>query len=168
MKQPSASVRTPYELRPAVAGDEDFLAVLYASTRAEELAALPWSAAQKDSFVRQQFTLQRAHYEAHFPQAVHEIVIGDGEAVGRQWVDWRADEARLLDIALLPGWRGRGLGTSLLGDLQREVAERALVLTLSVEHNNEAAKRFYVRRGFRVVRDVGSHELLEWSPSAPA
>ena len=48
-------------LRPATAADDDFIFNCYASTRAQELAQVPWSAEQKEAFVRMQYTAQKQH-----------------------------------------------------------------------------------------------------------
>jgi hypothetical protein len=45
--------------------DLPFLARLYASTRTEELAAVPWSAEQKAAFLDMQFRAQHAHYQQY-------------------------------------------------------------------------------------------------------
>jgi hypothetical protein len=61
-------------LRPAGAEDQDFLFKLYASTRAHEIAAFGWPAAQQEAFLRMQFTAQQRGYESVYPQAEHQIV----------------------------------------------------------------------------------------------
>ena len=156
-----------FTCRPAGAGDEAFLEALYADTRAEELAPTGWDEAAKVAFCRQQFRLQRAHYETHFPDAVHEILEVEGVPAGRLWVDWRDAEARLLDVALRATHRGQGLGTAVLRQLMDAAAERGLAVTLNVEHNNPRAKRLYARLGFRVLRDIGTHDFMEWTPAGP-
>jgi hypothetical protein len=45
-------------LRPAIAADRQFLLGVYAGTRLEELAALPWDEGQKEAFVQMQFDAQ--------------------------------------------------------------------------------------------------------------
>ncbi|MDJ0974805.1 MAG: GNAT family N-acetyltransferase [Planctomycetota bacterium] len=153
-----------YTLRPAAPDDEAFLYHLFVSARpdAHLLASLP--AAEREPFLRSQFALQAHHYTTHFPDAEHAIVLVDGAPVGRSWVDWRETEARWLDVALLPEHRGGGLGARLLDDLKAEAARRGIPVTLNVEHNNVAAKRFYARHGFRLVEDIGTHEFLKWTP----
>ena len=57
-------------LRPVVlAADQDFLLQVYASTRAHEMSLVPWTDAQKQAFVRQQFEAQLAHYAMQYPEA---------------------------------------------------------------------------------------------------
>src|SRR5438067_282612 len=94
--------------RPMRDADLPFLARLYASTRTQELAAVPWSDAEKAAFLEAQFQAQHAHYQQHYPGAERLIIMYGDAAIGRLYVDrWRR-EHRIVDVALLPERRGRG------------------------------------------------------------
>jgi len=154
----------PFTLRPVRAEqDHEFLARLYASTRTEELAQVPWNEEQKAAFLRQQFEAQTIHYTRHFPKAELSLVECEGEPIGRLYIDRRETEIRLVDIALLPGWRGRGLGGALLARVLAEGAEKGLPVTIHVEQFNPAL-RFYQRLGFERIEDQGPYFLMEWKP----
>jgi ribosomal protein S18 acetylase RimI-like enzyme len=148
--------------RPVAAEDQAFIARLYVSTREAELAHLDWTEEVRANFCQMQYEAQRTHYETHFPNAVHQIILLGDAPIGRIWVDWRADGARVLDIALSPEWRGRGLGSELMRRLQDEAKARDVVVTLSVEHNNPDAKRFYRALGFGLIREIETHDFMEW------
>jgi len=152
------------ELRPVRVSDDSFLFALYESTRAEELAPVPWSDDQKRDFLRGQFQAQRADYVTRFPDAEHSIVIADDEPIGRIWIDRRGEEIRLLDIAILQRSQNAGTGTALVEELQQQAAEAGLPLRHSVHTTNHDALRFYRRLGFSVVEDFETHVLMEWSP----
>ena len=151
-------------LRPVTAGDDAFLFRVYASTRADEMAVVPWDDRQKQAFLDMQFRAQSTDYTTRFPDAEHSIVLVDGEPAGRIWIDRRADEIRLLDIALLPERRNAGTGGELLRRLQEEARRSGLPLRHSVEKDNSAGLRFYERLGFTVIEDWGLHDLMEWAP----
>lgn len=161
-----------WRLRPVVPGDDDFLLQVYASTRAAELALTAWSAADCDAFVRMQFNAQRTHYRQHWPASEHSVieVVDAGapaQAVGRVWLDWRADCLHLLDITLLPAWCGRGLGTAVLRSLQQQAAQRGCALSIQVEQGNPA-RRLYERLGFEACgAQQGFHQLMRWQPAGP-
>ncbi len=140
--------------------DAEILLRIYGSTRVEELAAVPWSEAQKATFIEQQFQAQHAHYTKHFPQAAFELIEGPEAPIGRLYVDRRADEIRVIDIALLPEHRGRGLGGRLMGEVLEEAAARGVPVRIHVERNNPAW-RLYARLGFVEVGDAGIYALLE-------
>jgi GNAT superfamily N-acetyltransferase len=99
-------------LRPARASDRALLFEVYASTRAEELAVVPWAEPTKKAFLAQQFEPQDVHYRRHYPDASFEVIEVDGEPAGRLYVNRRDEEIRIIDIALLPGFRGRGIGAA--------------------------------------------------------
>jgi GNAT superfamily N-acetyltransferase len=152
-------------LRPVGPGDEPFLYLVYASTRADELALVDWDEAQKDAFVRMQFTAQHRYYHEQFPDAAYQIILVDGQPGGRLYVERAVDEVLIVDIALLPEYRGRGIGTHLLHALQAEAALAGKPLRIHVERFNPAL-RLYARLGFRMIADRGVYLFLEWAPTA--
>ena len=151
----------PVSLRPATGADTEFLAAVYAATRAEELAATDWSAAQKAEFCQMQFAAQDTHYRQHYPTAEFSVIEVSGTPVGRLYVDRWTREIRIMDIAILPEHRGKGIGTFLLVGLQCEAAASGKSLTIHVERFNPAMQ-LYARLGFRMTEDKGVYQLMEW------
>src|SRR5947209_5408468 len=98
--------------------DDPFLARVYASTRAEELAVTGWSDEEKAVFCRRQFDAQAAHYRENYPGASFQVIESDARPIGRVYVARWEKEIRIVDIALLPEFRGSGIGTKLLRELQ--------------------------------------------------
>jgi GNAT superfamily N-acetyltransferase len=150
-------------LRPAADGDREFLARVYASTRTEELAPLPWSGDQKRIFLAQQFAAQSAHYARHFADGSFSVVLVDGEPAGRLIVARREDVLKVVDIALLPEYRGHGLGTRLLRPLLDDAAARGTDVEVYVERFNPAL-RLYDRLGFVPAEDTGVYLRLRRPP----
>lgn len=154
----------PVCLRPATPGDTEFLAAVYAATRMDELAATDWDDAQKADFCRMQFSAQDTHYRQHYPTAEFSVIEVPGTSVGRLYVDRWPREIRIMDIAILPEHRGKGIGTDLLLRLQSEAAGSDRCLTIHVERFNPAL-RLYERLGFRMTEDKGVYFLMEWTPA---
>ena len=154
-----------HRLRPARAEDRDFLLRVYASTREEELRLVDWSDQQKAAFVQQQFEAQDAYYREHYDPATFDVIEVDAEPVGRLYVARWEDEIRIMDIALVPEHRGRGIGTALLRDLLDEGAGTGKRVSIHVERDNPAL-RLYERLGFAPIEDRGVYLLLEASPAA--
>ena len=150
-------------LRPIVPDDEHLLYRIYASTREEELTQVPWDDNQKEAFLRHQFAAQHTYYSQHFPAATFDVVLIGGIPAGRFYVDRREDEIRIIDIALLPEFRGRGIGSSLLRGLFEEATVAKNPVRIHVESYNEA-KNLYQRLGFRNIGETGVHILMEWVP----
>ena len=150
-------------LRPVREDDEPFLREVYASSRAEELAALDWDETQKAQFLRMQFEAQREFYRTQFPNAGFQVIEVENVPVGRLYVDRRDDEIRIVDIALLPACRNAGIGGQLLGDLLAEAAAAGKPVRIHVERFNRALG-FYERLGFKQTGDNGVYYLMEWTP----
>lgn len=150
-------------LRPIGPEDQPFLYQIYASTRMEELASLGWSAAQQAAFLTQQFSAQHQYYQANYVGADFQIILVNGQQVGRLYVDRGAEEIRLIDIALLPEYRNDGIGSRLLNDLLAEAAQAGKPVRIHVEKFNPAL-RLYERLGFSISDDRGVYWFMEWKP----
>jgi ribosomal protein S18 acetylase RimI-like enzyme len=149
-------------LRAAAPDDEELLYRVYAGTRTEELAPVPWTEAQKEAFLRMQFRAQSQDYAANYPDAAFLVILVDGAPAGRLYVDRRQDELLIVDIALLPEHRGNGVGGAILRDLLAEAAAAGKPVRIHVEHMNPAL-RLYERLGFRRIGDRGIYLLMEWT-----
>lgn len=147
-------------LRPMKDADIDFVRKVYASTRMDELLQTGWSQRQIDDFLLMQFEAQHQFYTEQFTKASFGIVECDGKNAGRLYLDYRDDEIRIIDIALLPEFRGKGLGTRLLNDVILDAQEKQLSVRIHVEKNNPALT-LYQRLGFKKIGDKGVYWLME-------
>jgi ribosomal protein S18 acetylase RimI-like enzyme len=150
-------------LRPATAGDEPFLLDVYAGTRRAELAHVAWTDDEKAAFVRMQFAAQVQHYREHYTDTSYDVILLDGQPVGRLYVARWPGEIRIVDIALLSEFCDQGIGTRLLRELQEEARVSGNPLRIHVERFNQAL-RLYERLGFRQIEDKGVYLFLEWRP----
>lgn len=137
---------------------------IYASTREEEMAMLPhWTAEQKTAFLTQQFNAQHTYYQQMYPDREFSLVYHNGEVAGRLYLVRQPGDLRVVDIALLPAFRGKGLGEYLLRQLFREAVARGQKVSIHVERQNRA-RNLYDRLGFRVVNDDNPiYLLMEWT-----
>ena len=152
-------------LRPVVAEDEPLLLELYASTRAAEMAMVPWTREQQEAFVRMQFEAQRAHYKKIHPDANHDIIMSNGRPVGRLYVARTTDRIEIMDITVLPQERNAGIGSSLIKALMDE-AESSRPLRIYVENFNPSL-RLFERLGFKAAEEDGFMLLMEWDSNSP-
>ena len=150
-------------LRPATADDRDFLRAVYGSTREAELARVGWSDDEKAAFVDQQFAAQDTYYREHYTTAEFLVILDGEEPVGRLYVDRWEREIRIMDIALLPSARGRGIGSALLSDLIEESERSGKALSIHVEMENPASS-LYDRLGFEPVEERGVYVLMRREP----
>ncbi|NTU62362.1 MAG: GNAT family N-acetyltransferase [Chloroflexi bacterium] len=150
-------------VRPITDDDLSALYQIYASTRVEELAQTDWTDEQKTAFLQQQFDAQHQYYQANYPRAQFQLVEDAGIAIGRLYVDRWDDQIRIIDVALLPEYRGRGAGTWLINQVLNECRRLDLPVTIHVERFNPAL-RLYERRGFQLAEDKGVYLFLKWTP----
>jgi ribosomal protein S18 acetylase RimI-like enzyme len=144
-------------LRPVQPEDETFLFQVYASTRADEMALVDWTDEQKEAFLQMQFRAQRQHYQAVYPQATYQMIELDGIPLGRLILDQTNQTTTLVDIALLPEFRNRGLGAALISALQSENRK----ISLHVLKSNPALN-LYRRLGFVFKSEDALYFEMEW------
>jgi ribosomal protein S18 acetylase RimI-like enzyme len=116
-------------------------------------------------FLATQFNAQTIHYDQYYGEADKLIVEKDGVPIGRLYVDRAPNEIEIIDIALLPQFRGGGLGTRLLRDILREGEESGRPVRIYVEHFNPA-RHLYDRLGFQHIDTNGVYHLMKWTPNA--
>jgi ribosomal protein S18 acetylase RimI-like enzyme len=154
-------------LRVADVADEAFLLTLYASTRADEVARVNWTAQQKGAFVQMQFNAQRQYYLSQYPRAEYFIIEQNRRPIGRMIVDRSKHAILLMNIALLPEHRNKGLGTSLMEQLLEEADRAIRPVQIHVEALNPA-KRLYRRLGFVETGEVGIYLEMTRQPKVGA
>lgn len=143
--------------------DVEFLYKVYASTRAEEMKLTGWEDRQKEEFLRMQFNLQHTQYLQNYREAFFNIILLNEVPAGRLYVDRRWNEIRIIDLALLPEFRGQGIGKTILNDLIDEADGKQVPLTLHVEHFNPVLN-LYERLGFKKKSDTGVYYFMEKEP----
>jgi ribosomal protein S18 acetylase RimI-like enzyme len=104
-------------------------------------------------------------YAGMFPAGQFCIICQDNRPIGRLVVNRSAEEVRVVDLALLPAHRNRGIGTLLMRQVCDEAARSGKPVRLSVLKNNRAA-RWYERLGFTKTGEAGFHDEMEWRPAA--
>ncbi len=150
-------------LRDAGEGDRSFLLALYAATREAEMAMVPWTASQKQSFVEMQFAAQLRGYAEMHPGATHQIIMSADRPAGRVYLDRGDREIRILDITIAPACRNSGIGSAVLGEIVAEADRTARTVEIYVEDFNPS-RRLFERLGFRVAARDGFLLLLERPP----
>ena len=110
-----------------------------------------------------QFHAQDTHYRRHYPSATFDMILVNDVPAGRLYVDRWTDQLRVIDIALLPEYRGGGVGTFLFRQLFAEAALAGRRVSIHVEAFNPA-RRLYDRLGFVKLDSIGLYDLMEWSP----
>lgn len=140
--------------------DEAFLVELYASTRAEEMALVPWSCEQKQSFLRMQFEAQNHYYRERYPTASFDLIKLNDQPVGRLYLAELAEEIRIIDLAFLPAHFEAGVFVALIEEILQKAAQAQKPVRVFLEFNDPNTEIF-VRLGFRKTDEQGIHLLWQ-------
>jgi ribosomal protein S18 acetylase RimI-like enzyme len=153
------------DLRPATLDDADQVADVYLRSRKELVAFAPL--AHSDENVRD-WVRQRL-----IPAGRTTVAVVDGAVVGLMAVSKAPDCGWITHLYLHPSWIARGIGTRLLELARTELPPPIRLYTFQ---ENQRARAFYERRGFKAVRfgdGSGNEEkcpdvLYEWRPAVAA
>ncbi|MFT3743525.1 MAG: GNAT family N-acetyltransferase [Pyrinomonadaceae bacterium] len=157
-------MKADFVCRDAVDEDSDFLFQLYASTREDEVRGFGWDAAASEAFLRSQFNARERVYKAQFPTATDQIVVVNGFKVGRINVCGNSEALHLIDIAILPEYRNRGLGSTIINSLKSAAAADKLKIFLRVDRSAKTAIKLYRNSGFRITAESQIMFEMEWHP----
>jgi len=152
-------------LREVAAEDIPFLAHLYRDTRRQEIESWGWPRQQQEWFLQMQFDARQRSYEAAYPNAEDRLICMADAPVGRLLVNREPAGLCLIDIALLEEYRNRGIGSLLIGQLQREYSKESWTLHLQVLEGNPAI-RFYRRLGFAETGAEAMYVQMAWTPTS--
>lgn len=146
--------------RAATPDDEPFLRSVIYRWVSEELGAANWPASLRDSILDTQYRAREASQRAAFPHASNEIIEVDGVPCG--WIASAVlpSELRLIDVAMLPEHRRKGIGSEVIREVLDRAAARNLPVTLHVHANNRDAIRLYSNLGFEPVSEDQTHVFM--------
>lgn len=159
---PAALASRGFHVRPAEPADRAFERALFATARIDRAFLSGWPKETLEPFLDQQFQFQTVHYARAYPQADRLIVVAQTQAIGRLVLDRGGPEWVLVDIALLPDWRGQGLGEALIGGIQQLAAESGAAVLLSVDMSSRA-RLLYERLGFRAIDGSSPNVAMQWT-----
>jgi ribosomal protein S18 acetylase RimI-like enzyme len=149
-------------LRPERDDDRAFRYQLFCQSRPPEWDMVQLDPQVREALMRHQFEAQRVGYLTQFPKARFDIIELDSQPIGRIVVDRPADMMHLIDQAIVPAWRNKGLGTTIMRTLMDEARDRAVPLRLMVGSSNDPSLRLYLRLGFVPIASTPMYIELEW------
>jgi GNAT superfamily N-acetyltransferase len=156
------------ELIPICSSDAAFLFRVYASTREEEMIQTGWPEVDKQRFLLMQFELQDSHYRKYYEEAEYYKIVCRKEDIGRLYIAKSAEEIRVMELALLPFFRNRGIGSAIMRFIMKNgAAEKRIPVSLHVERYGRA-RRFYKSLGFEQISNTDTRILMKWTPTEDA
>ncbi|HHY48450.1 MAG TPA: GNAT family N-acetyltransferase [Alphaproteobacteria bacterium] len=121
--------------------------------QADDLAALEWLGL----FERDRHLIRSAFGAQERGDALLLLAIAGGFPLAQVWIDFarKPGTAVFWAVRTFPPLEGRGIGSRMLAAAEAEVRRRRLDRAeLEVERDNTRARRFYQRRGWRLVADA--------------
>ncbi|STX27636.1 N-terminal GNAT family acetyltransferase [Legionella beliardensis] len=79
------------------------------------------------------------------------LALNDQIPMGKAHIQWKPDSAHFSDIAILPSFQRKGLGSELLAHCINEALSMGrMIIDLNVEASNQRALNLYQKYGFKV------------------
>ncbi|MFD2680026.1 ribosomal protein S18-alanine N-acetyltransferase [Bacillus seohaeanensis] len=104
----------------------------------EKSFSVPW---KREAFINE---IEKNHFSTYI------VVEDEGKVIGYCGVWLVIDEAHITNVAVLPSYRGQGLGELLMRKIMEVSIEfGARVMTLEVRKSNETAQQLYRKLGFQ-------------------
>jgi ribosomal protein S18 acetylase RimI-like enzyme len=150
-------------LRPEREEDRDFRYRLFCDSRQPEFKLL-LAPPVYEQVMAHQFHAQTVGYRNQFPQARFDIIELAGRPIGRIVVDRPGSLLHIVDQAVVPELRGRGIGTAIMHSLMDEARTANIPVRLEVASENDPSARLYLRLGFVAVEQVPMYVAMEWRP----
>ena len=152
-------------LRAEKDADRDFRYRLFCTSRQPEFALL-LPPPMLEQVMRHQFQTQTVSYLTEFPRARFDIIELGGRPIGRIVVDRPGDVVYIIDQAIVPELRNKGLGTAIMRTHMEEARAAGLPVRLMAAQG-DPAMRLYVRLGFTATDSATPmYTTLEWRPAA--
>lgn len=159
------AIQTPeglITLRPERADDRAFRFELFCRSRLPEWDLVQIGPQLRAQLMQHQFLAQATSYAQAFPQARFDIIELAGEPIGRIVVDRPGDQVHIVDQAVSPAYRNRGIGTAIMRALMEEAGAAGTPVRLKVADANDPSLRLYLRLGFRPIASMPLYLELEW------
>jgi GNAT superfamily N-acetyltransferase len=153
-----------FHFRAASAADQQLLFTLFAAGKIAEFAPLGWSPQQLQPLLHMQFRAQQMSWAQNSPAAADTILcLEDDTPVGRHLIERQPSCYRSIDLAVLPDYQNRGIGTWALQQIQNIAALESVAVRLRVIRTNPAL-HLYERLGFIPVSGDAIALEMEWQP----
>lgn len=154
-------------LRAITPDDEPFVRGVFAVTRGCQFRAAGLPETLIGQVMTQQYRAQQVHYRSQYPEARFDLVVVSNIPAGYLYTLRGPAAFALIDVALLPEYRGHGIGARLVVDLIAEAAAAGRGINAHVAKGGRAW-RLWQRLGFEVVGDDGVYLAIARPPQVHA
>jgi ribosomal protein S18 acetylase RimI-like enzyme len=143
-------------LRPATNADIDFLRNTFAVAYEQVMLRQFGSWNEHD---------QQISFDRVIADEPIQIITVEGKPCGFLQIDELPNEIWIDEVVLLPEAQGKGIGSTLVRQVQETAQQRQLPVKLNVLHANPAIE-LYRRLGFQRIGDTETYTEMEWRPAS--
>jgi ribosomal protein S18 acetylase RimI-like enzyme len=158
-----ASPHGDLRLRPERDSDRDFRYALFCDSRLPEWEPVRLQPALFEQLMQHQFHAQTVSYLNFFPKARFDIIELGAAPIGRIVVDRPGAMVHIVDQAIVPQMRNRGIGTAIMRNLMAEARAAGMPVRLKVASTNDPSMRLYARLGFAPIQEIPAYIEMEWT-----
>lgn len=151
------------ELHPLREEDEEFVYQLFSCITTEQLFLQFIEPAEREKLLRMQYEARKNSYQMAYLNAEYSIIWLNDQRAGYYVADIGNIAVHLIDIAVLPEKRKKGICSILTERHQKKASEQGVPCFLHVFKMNPALA-LYERLGFQIVEDEGIQWLMKWPP----
>jgi ribosomal protein S18 acetylase RimI-like enzyme len=141
-------------MRQATDGDAEFLYALNCQTM-RDYVCQTWGDWHEE--------LQAEWFAEHFDPSTTQIILTDGNPIGRLDVLRFPNRHVLRELQISTACQRSGIGTAIISHLLAEARDQRVPLHLQVLKVNVGAKLLYERLGFRAYGETATHVLMQAS-----
>lgn len=147
-------------LIPVSNEDQSFLLSLFLELKTDEFQFI--TEEQRIPLLNQQFIIQHQGYNSKYPQHEHFIVTLHNQKIGQVRINYGEHTIQLIDISIQKQFQSKGIGTSIINQLQQEANDCLKSISLFVINTNLSAKRLYEWLGFQIVEEREPYIFMKW------
>src|SRR5438105_455568 len=118
--------------RPETPADEQFLRQLIIDSVKRELGAGAWPQPIRDHLFAMEYSARRQSVRTIFPVGTSEIILLNGNPAGWVYVADLPQEMRIVEILVSAEYRGKGVGSSVIGEIMARAGAAGKAVCLSV------------------------------------
>lgn len=150
-------------LLPVESTHKDFLLKLFKECRPDLALITSINEKQTDDIIYQQFTIEQEQLIIMYPNAEYNIVIFNGQLIGRLYINHGDTVDRILEIGLLDEYRSLGIGKELVTKVIQNALKKNKSVNLQVAWFNNMAYEFYEKMGFEVIENKGVFYEMQYA-----
>lgn len=133
--------------------ESEFLLKIFKESHPELLYICGLGEEEKRGILLQQFTIETKQLMQIYPNAEFNIVMLNEEPIGKLYINYGKTVDRIIEIALLEEYRGRGIGKKLIEIVIKNAKKAGKKVKLQVAWFNQNAYGLYKKLGFQVIEN---------------